>query len=159
VNIIANRGKLIPLHIVKAVQGSRPRAADTVPRTVLSPATCRTLTGILERVVLEGTGQAARTDGYAIAGKTGTTQKIDPILKAFSNRRHTASFAGFVPADNPALSIVVVLDDPKTEEHYGGQVAAPLFREIARRTLRFLGLHPRRAPSALTARPTAGGRP
>ncbi len=158
VNAVANRGRLVPPRIVKSIQGNRPRNQRPSLPVILSPAACEKLVLILERVVLEGTGKAALLDGYEIAGKTGTAQKYDPAIKAYSNRRHTASFVGFVPADNPVLSMVVILDEPQTEEQYGGQVAAPVFREIARRVLRYLGVAPRRGPALLQAslQPEAG---
>ena len=145
VNVLANRGYLVPPRIV--MPGSDPsdplkiRAAPT-PVRVLPAETAAALTGILERAVQEGTGTEARVEGYKIAGKTGTSQKWDPGLKNYSSRRHTASFVGFVPADKPALSIIVVIDDPKGTEYYGGEVAAPVFREIAKRCLLQLGIYP-----------------
>jgi cell division protein FtsI (penicillin-binding protein 3) len=151
VNVIANRGDLIPPRIVKSVEGRRSPKTGPPPLSVLSAAACEKLIGILERVVLEGTGKAALAEGYDIAGKTGTTQKFDPIKKEYSSTRHIASFVGFVPADNPILSMVVILDDPRTEEYYGGQVAAPVFRAIVKRALRAFGVHPRPRGGLLTA--------
>jgi cell division protein FtsI/penicillin-binding protein 2 len=158
-NIVANRGHLVPLRIVKFVQGSRPRAAETTATAVLSSDAGKKLVAILKRAVAEGTGKAARPEGFDVAGKTGTTQIYDPLIKAYSTKRHTASFVGFVPIDEPALSIIVVLDDPKTEEQYGGQLAAPVFREIAGRSLRYLGVRPNRVPALLASRPAEKGRP
>lgn len=158
-NIVAKRGQLVPLRIVKFVQGSRPRAAETTATAVLSPDAGEKLVAILKRAVAEGTGEAARPEGFDVAGKTGTTQIYDPLIKAYSTKRHIASFVGFVPIDEPALSIIVVLDDPKTEEQYGGQLAAPVFREIAGRTLRYLGVRPYRVPALLASRPAEKGRP
>jgi cell division protein FtsI (penicillin-binding protein 3) len=150
-NVVANRGKLIPPRIVKSIQGSRPHSSGPTSTLILSSGVGEKLAGILERAVNEGTGLAARPEGYETAGKTGTTQRYDPALKAYSTKRHTASFVGFVPADEPVLSIIVVLDDPRTEEQYGGQLAAPVFREIALRSLRTLGVRPGRALPALRA--------
>ncbi|MGD0781816.1 MAG: penicillin-binding protein 2, partial [Candidatus Aminicenantales bacterium] len=150
-NIVAHRGLLVPPRIVKSIQGSRPRPAEPPPAAVLSSAASEKLAGILERAVDEGTGKAARPEGFDAAGKTGTTQKFDPALKAYSTKRHTASFVGFVPVDKPVLSIIVVLDDPRTEEQYGGQLAAPVFREIAVRSLRTMGVRPGRKDRDLRA--------
>ncbi len=141
-NVVAKRGVLIPPRIIKSIEGSRPRTSEAPQVPILSPGVGETLAGILKRAVAEGTGLAARPEGYDTAGKTGTTQKFDTALKAYSTKRHTASFVGFVPADKPELSIIVVLDDPRTEEQYGGQLAAPVFREIALRSLRTIGVHP-----------------
>jgi cell division protein FtsI (penicillin-binding protein 3) len=159
-NAVANRGLLVPPRIVKSIQGSRSsRSAETSTAVVFSPDVGEKLAAILERAVAEGTGKSARPEGYDAAGKTGTTQKYDPDLKAFSTKRHIASFVGFVPADKPALSIIVVLDDPRTEEQYGGQLAAPVFREIALRALRTIGVRPGRVPTLLAAQRAEKGRP
>jgi cell division protein FtsI (penicillin-binding protein 3) len=80
-------------------------------------------------------------DGYLVAGKTGTAQKVDPMTKCYSATKRTASFVGFVPADNPRLAILVVVDEPKTSS-YGGVVAAPAFREIAHQSLCYLKVPP-----------------
>ena len=144
VNILANGGIRVPLRIVK----SRPAGVEDAARPspefeqAFSPATARELVAILEHVVVEGTGREAAVKGYTAAGKTGTTQVYDPALKAFSSTRHIASFVGFLPVENPQISIIVVLNEPLTDDYYGGQVAAPVFREIARRVLRYLGIHP-----------------
>jgi cell division protein FtsI (penicillin-binding protein 3) len=97
------------------------------------------LTSILQKAVQRGTGITARIKGYKVAGKTGTAQKFDPSIGGYSSTVHTSSFAGFVPADNPALSMIVVIDEPKGP-YTGGEVAAPLFREIASLVLRYLSI-------------------
>ncbi len=152
VNVVANRGRLVPPRIVRAVQGGQPRPAAPESAPILSPAAGERLAAILERVVEEGTGREAAAEGYQAAGKTGTTQLFDPQAGGYSSGRHIASFVGYVPADQPRLSMVVILDDPQTGEHYGGQVAAPVFREIARKALLVLGLPPHRPAGALMAR-------
>jgi cell division protein FtsI (penicillin-binding protein 3) len=106
-------------------------------RRVISEETAQTLSRILQNVVLRGTGIKAQVDGYSVAGKTGTAQKFDPSIGQYSNKIHTASFVGFVPVENPVLAIVVVIDEPEGE-FYGGDVAAPVFKEIASQTLRYL---------------------
>jgi cell division protein FtsI (penicillin-binding protein 3) len=150
VNIVANRGVMVPPRIIKKVadlkgEPLKRRPADET-RRVLPEDAALTLTGILERAVQEGTGIQAKLDGYRIAGKTGTTQKWDPALRAYSPLRHTASFVGFAPADKPVLSVIVVVDEPKGEAYYGGDVAAPIFREVVKNALRELGLYPERIP-------------
>jgi cell division protein FtsI (penicillin-binding protein 3) len=143
-NVIANRGILVPPRIVKDIQGvpMTQKRSGSEPRQIISEETARNLVSILEKAVLEGTGQEALAKGYTVAGKTGTTQKFDPALKSYSSSKHIALFVGFVPVENPQLSMIVVLDEPKTDEYYGGQVAAPVFREIARRVLRYLNIYP-----------------
>jgi len=154
VNIIANHGYYLPPRIVREISGSPPKIKKSLfsNKPVTSKEAASELISILERVVQEGTGQAAQVEGYTIAGKTGTTQKFDSALGAYSNSRHLASFVGFVPVERPAFSMIVVLDEPKKTEHYGGQVAAPVFREIASRVLRYLHIFPqRKQPSTLIA--------
>ena len=87
-----------------------------------------------------GTGVNAALDGYTVGGKTGTARKLDES-GTYSNTRHIASFVGFTPADNPALAILVVIDEPKGQ-HYGGTVAAPVFQRIAREALNYLNIPP-----------------
>ncbi len=152
VNVVANRGRLVPPRIVRSVQGGQPRRPAAAGRPILSAAACQKLAGILERVVEEGTGREAEAEGYRAAGKTGTTQINVPGSGGYGSRRHIASFVGYVPADAPRLSLVVILADPKTEEHYGGQVAAPVFREISRKALLAAGIPPRRPAPGLMAR-------
>jgi cell division protein FtsI (penicillin-binding protein 3) len=145
-NVIANRGLLSHPRIVKEMT-RLPGPIEEEPtqeERILSLQTAAELIEILMGVVEEGTGTAARIPGYEIAGKTGTAQKIDPVTHAYTSVRHLASFIGFVPADNPVLSMIVVLDEPKLGDHYGGQVAAPVFREIARRSLLYLHIPPKK---------------
>jgi cell division protein FtsI (penicillin-binding protein 3) len=84
---------------------------------------------------------SAAVDGYLVAGKTGTAQKVDPVTRSYSADKRTASFVGFIPADNPRLTILVIIDEPKTSP-YGGVVAAPAFREIAQQALCYLNVPP-----------------
>ncbi|MEW5900243.1 MAG: penicillin-binding protein 2 [Acidobacteriota bacterium] len=155
-NIIANRGTLVPFRITRETFNPPGFAAD-VPASserIISEKTASDLTRrVFEHVVLDGTGQPAQVDGFHVAGKTGTAQKLDPNLHVYLSSQHLASFVGFVPAENPLLSIVVVLDEPKSGLHYGGQVAAPVFREIARRVLLYLRQSPEFDPAekAVTA--------
>lgn len=110
-------------------------------RRVISEATARTLTDLLKRVVAEGTGKLAAVDGYQVAGKTGTAQKLDQATGHYSHSKLIASFVGFVPADDPRLTILVVVDEPQGEA-WGGSVAAPAFREIAKAALKYLRILP-----------------
>jgi cell division protein FtsI (penicillin-binding protein 3) len=140
-NAIANRGLMAAPKIVLDTPPLSPSAIPP-PTRVISEKTAGELLEICREVVEEGTGQAARLEGYEVAGKTGTTQKFDPELKAYSSRKHIASFVGVVPAEDPDISIIVVIDEPKRDEHYGGQIAAPVFREIARRVLLYHRIPP-----------------
>jgi cell division protein FtsI/penicillin-binding protein 2 len=149
-NIIANRGLLVPPRITRSSvdrAGFSPDAPVPSERVISERTAQDLVTNIFDGVVLEGTGTAAQVDGFTVAGKTGTAQRADPVTHGYSAHRHLASFVGFVPAANPVISIVVVIDDPKAKGYYGGQVAAPVFREIARRALLYLNQFPEFSPS------------
>ncbi len=157
INVIAGRGFLVPLRIVKETSSYEAGPEATVPfaTRIISEKTAAEVRNILERAVAEGTGKEAVIEGFTIAGKTGTAQKLDPVLGGYSSKKHLSAFAGFVPSDKPVLSMVIILDEPKGTLYYGGQVAAPLFRDIARSVLLYLREPPREGPKAnpvITAR-------
>jgi cell division protein FtsI (penicillin-binding protein 3) len=115
---------------------------------VVSVATAREVRGMLEAVVSpRGTGQRAAIDNFRVAGKTGTTWKSAP--GGYSKDRYFAVFAGLAPASDPKLVAVVVIDEPRGEEYYGGEVAAPVFASIVAGALRVLAV----APDALVETP------
>jgi cell division protein FtsI/penicillin-binding protein 2 len=155
-NVFATRGLLVRPHVTLDLPAGDARGAtEILPGRVTDE-----LLPVFEGVVEEGTGMSARLEGYDIAGKTGTAQKIDAALGAYSSRLHLASFVGFVPAERPVLSMIVVIDEPRGLFQYGGQLAAPVFREIAARVLRYLRVVPKAAPPALIAASlTKGDRP
>ena len=101
---------------------------------------------MMEHVVLEGTGIPAKLDGYTAAGKSGTAQKIDPATGRYSATQYNASFVGFAPVNEPALTILVVLDSP-LGAHHGGQVGGPIFKRIAEQVLAYMEV-PHDVPSA-----------
>ncbi len=144
-NIIANRGCLVPPRIIREtldLSGSMKASPAPCERIISEKTAEELIDHVFEKVVLDGTGQAAQLNGFLVAGKTGTAQKMDPATRSYSASKHLASFVGFVPAEKPVLSMVVVIDDPKVGLHYGGQVAAPVFREIASRVLLYLRQSP-----------------
>jgi len=94
---------------------------------------------MMEGVVLRGTGKKAILNGYSSAGKTGTAQKVDAVTGAYSHRRHVASFTGFAPINNPAVSVLVILDAPVGPQD-GGMVAAPVFSRITQQVLSYLNV-------------------
>lgn len=109
---------------------------------VIQSEAAKKLTGILEGVTDEGgTGKLAALTGYAIAGKTGTAQKVDPKTKKYAQGKYVSSFIGYVPAKDPQFVIAVVYDTPK-KPYYGGVVAAPVFKNIAKEALAYLGIPP-----------------
>jgi cell division protein FtsI (penicillin-binding protein 3) len=153
---IANGGTLMKPLLVKRVldpaDGTVLNQAEPTPvRRVVSAATAATLvrwlTGVVEDA--DGTGKRARSDGWRVAGKTGTAQKADPVTGGYSADRHFSSFVGFAPAEAPRVVIGVFIDEPKGES-YGGEVAAPPFREIAEYALKMLGVPPQ-GPLTATA--------
>jgi cell division protein FtsI (penicillin-binding protein 3) len=150
VNVLANRGVRVPLRITRKTlntSGFNPDPFAGGDRIISEETVAALNRHIFEEVVAEGTGRAAGIEGFQVAGKTGTSQKWDPHLGVYLAHRHLASFVGFVPVDRPALSMVVVIDEPKFSPQYGGQVAAPVFREIARRVLLYLGEAPEPDPA------------
>ena len=142
VSAIANGGLLIEPRLVRAVIRNAMRAeipARTVRRAI-SETTAADLTEIMEAVVERGTARRARLDGYRVAGKTGTAEKL--VNGVYSNSDHYASFVGFVPARRPALAVLVMIDTPRTGGNTGGVVAAPIFRRFADAALRHLAVSP-----------------
>jgi cell division protein FtsI/penicillin-binding protein 2 len=135
---IANGGVLVDPHLVERVDGrTAPRGKR---RRVVSEQVSRQMLAMLRGVVVEGTGTAAAIPGYTVAGKTGTAAKIDANGR-YSHSRYVASFVGLVPATKPKLVIMVMVDEPRGSI-YGGDVAAPAFREIARFNLQHLEVPP-----------------
>ncbi|MGI8566176.1 MAG: penicillin-binding protein [Pyrinomonadaceae bacterium] len=139
---LANDGVHIRPHLVREMrdaEGLPLKQVEPEQRRVVSAETARTVRRMLESVTLKGTAKAAQLDGYTAAGKTGTAQKIDPQTKAYSRTKHVASFVGFAPVENPSVVIAVVIDEPAGAYH-GGQVAAPVFRELAEVILPYLNV-------------------
>jgi cell division protein FtsI (penicillin-binding protein 3) len=104
---------------------------------VISPFTAAQMKKMLENVVLKGTGKNAILDGYTSAGKTGTAQKINPLTHRYDRVKHIASFSGFAPVNNPAISVTVIIDSP-VGEHHGGTIGAPIFAQIAQQVLEYM---------------------
>jgi cell division protein FtsI (penicillin-binding protein 3) len=146
ISAVANGGRLMQPQIVRAVldgQGRELRSFEPKPvRQVVSPETARTLTELMVNVVKNGTGHNAAIPGYDVAGKTGTAQKMDPATKRYSRAPGVLSFVGFVPADDPRLTMIVLLDEPQNEK-WGSEAAAPMFATIGREALSYLNVAPR----------------
>ncbi|CBE69355.1 MAG: penicillin-binding protein 2 [Candidatus Methylomirabilis oxygeniifera] len=150
---IANGGNLIRPYVAKSIVAADGQVVlENAPmqvRRVISEDTARTLATILKGVVTEGTGKAAAVEGFEVAGKTGTSQKVDRATGRYSRHKVVASFVGFVPVERPRLAIIVIIDEPTTLR-WGGSIAAPTFREIARESLKHLRKTPvDRAPFRL----------
>lgn len=146
ISAIANGGGLVKPHIVKAVQDKHGEIIKsfepTVLRRVLSEETAAIMRDILSGVVSKGTGRLAEVEGYKVAGKTGTSQKVEPD-GTYSHSKFVASFIGFAPVDDPKIAVVVMLDEPRPF-YYGGVVAAPVFKRVAQNVLRYLEIKPER---------------
>jgi cell division protein FtsI (penicillin-binding protein 3) len=141
---IANGGFLMRPYVVRraispkgdVLMENQPR----VVRRVISERTALSLASMLKDVTNEGgTGKMAKVEGFDVAGKTGTAQKVDLVNGGYDAKKRVASFVGFVPADEPRLVLMVLVDEPQTNV-YGGVVAAPVFQNIARGALRHFGV-------------------
>jgi cell division protein FtsI (penicillin-binding protein 3) len=145
---LANGGLLMkPYLVAKVVDPDGVVLLENHPtpvRQAVSEKTAKAVLAMLEGVVTAtgGTAPRARMDEYRVAGKTGTAQKADPLVRGYSDKR-IASFVGVVPAEAPRVVILVVIDEPRTDA-FGGLVAAPAFREIASQAMATLGVPPSR---------------
>jgi cell division protein FtsI (penicillin-binding protein 3) len=152
-NVIANNGEYVAPRLVTATVDAKGVQHDTAPssrRRVISASTARAVRGMLVDVVKSGTGQAAAVPGYLVAGKTGTARKpLTPHMpgNGYMDRNgayhYASSFVGMVPANNPRLSIMVVMDEPDPAKSiYAADTAAPLFSQLARTALRMYHIPP-----------------
>lgn len=142
---IANGGLLLKPKICLGVANKvskKPIAAKPeIIRRVISDSTAKTLTDMLEEVVFDGTGKRAFINGLRIAGKTGTAIKYDPELKKYRDDKFVSSFIGFFPVESPQMLIFVMIDNPK-KDHLGGMVAAPTFKRVLQRVIRYVDVNP-----------------
>ena len=157
VSTIANGGVYMPPHILlnstdemKGDPRLKPmafRPENQLPAVlpdgahrVISEMTSAKMRRMMEGIVVEGTGKPAALNGYSSAGKTGTAQKIDVATHTYSHTKLVASFAGFAPVSNPAISVTVVIDTPTVGSRYGTAVSAPVFADVAQQVLEYLGV-------------------
>src|SRR5271170_1668944 len=160
VSALANGGVYMPPHVLlqstdemKGDARLKPaafRPSNQLPSTlpdgahrVISEMTSAKMRMMMQGIVTEGTGKLAALNGYSSAGKTGTAQKIDVATHTYSHTKLVASFAGFAPVSNPAISIAVVIDTPTAggeAAHYGGAASAPVFADVAQQVLEYLGV-------------------
>lgn len=143
INAIANDGKLMEPHIVKALQNSNGEIIETIEpnviRNVISKKTSVDVRLIMESVVTNGSGKLAYIPGIRIGGKTGTSEKI--VNGEYSDELAFASFVAIAPVDDPMITVLVVVDEPK-DTNFGSQTAAPVAKDIMDDTLRYLGVEP-----------------
>jgi len=149
ISAIANGGTLYHPRVVREVRDSESGAEmphpDADPQEATDARTAATMREMMEDVMIEGTGKHSQLDGYTSGGKSGTAQQIDPATGRYSATRYNASFVGFAPVNNPAITILVVLDSP-VGQHHGGMVGGPVFKRVAEQTLAYLGV-PHDVPS------------
>lgn len=151
VSAIANGGSLLRPYLVKKIVSPGGKVVlenkRQVVREVISKETAGIMRDLMRSVVTNGSGVRAYLDGYRVAGKTGTAQKVVQGRKGYSQL--IASFIGFAPADDPRLVVMVILDEPSCPVKYGGVIAAPVVGGIFRDSLRYLGVKPVFEPQTL----------
>ena len=157
VSTIANGGVYMPPHVLlqstdemKGDPRLKPAAfrpsnqlPDQLPdgaHRVIKELTSAKMRMMMQGIVVEGTGRRGALNGYSAGGKTGTAQKIDPATHTYSHTKLVASFAGFAPVSNPAISVAVVIDTPTVGTRYGAETSAPVFAEVAQQVLEYLGV-------------------
>jgi cell division protein FtsI (penicillin-binding protein 3) len=145
VSAIANDGILMKPYVVQAItdkNGAIIEQFNPHPvRRAVSSETAETVRKMMEKVTEDGgTGTKAALAGYKVGGKTGTAQKIDEN-GTYARGKYVSSFVGFVPSENSEATILVMIDEPQ-KAHYGGVVAAPVFKKIALQTLNFMNIPP-----------------
>lgn len=140
ISVIANGGQLMKPYVVQSIKDKREETikefSPLMIRKVISLDTAERAKKILTGVVENGTGTLAKMEGITAAGKTGTAQKLEPT-GAYSHNKFIASFIGFAPVEDPLITIVVVLDEPHPV-YFGGVVAAPVFKNVASDSIRYL---------------------
>lgn len=144
-----NGGNLVTPHVVKEITETQEDGSEKVvknvepeiKRQVISEETSELVCSLLEEVVTVGSGKNAYVKGYRVAGKTGTSEKIDDYV-ATGVKTYISSFIGFAPADDPEYAILVMLDSPSAGEIYGGVIAAPVAGDILSDVLPYLGVQP-----------------
>ncbi len=160
-SVVANGGKLMKPHIIQSVKDENGadvyRFEPEVVREVIPEKTANFVSSALVGVVGEGgTAALARVEGYTVAGKTGTAQKVDP-KGGYAAGKYVVSFVGYMPAEDPRFVCLIMVNDAKIASNlnYGGLVAAPIFSRVAEKSARYLDLTP--APKAEPLLPVAMG--
>lgn len=146
---VANGGKLLQPQLIKSIEDPVAQKVQKIEpkvvRNVISKDTATKVGEYLEHVVSDreiGTGRNAYIEGYRVAGKTGTAQKVVSGNKDYSKEKYVVSFIGFAPVDNPKIVVYIVVDEPNDPTAGGGAVAAPVFKEIVLKSLRHMGVAP-----------------
>ena len=157
-NAIANNGKMVKPRFVKAVVKDGVVIQD-FPTEVIkesitrNPESIKTMQTVLRHVVSQGLGKKAGSKNFPVSGKTGTAQKIRRETAGYLEGRYIASFCGFAPVEDPIFTVLVMIDDPRGGDFYGGQIAAPVASRIFTQLLRYAHVE----PSSNTFAETTGG--
>lgn len=141
-SVIANGGVLMEPHVLRAFTkgGARTAVPPKQLRRVITAETAAAMTAIMEGVASHGTATRAALTRYRVAGKTGTAEKL--VNGHYSDTDVNVSFVGFVPSNQPAFTILVVIDTPRKGPLYGGTIAAPVFKRVAEASLQQIGVAP-----------------
>ncbi|MEW6377280.1 MAG: penicillin-binding protein [Thermodesulfobacteriota bacterium] len=144
---IANGGFLMKPYVIEKITNEKGEVVQSfkpeMVRRVISEETAKKMTALLKMATEKGgTGEGAVPAGYEVGGKTGTAQKVDPLLGGYAEDRYTCGFMGFAPADEPKLVLLIVIDEPQGSR-YGGVVAAPIFKAIMEKVLPYLNVLPK----------------
>ena len=133
-------------HIIKSYSNAQGEVTSTTENTVVGQPvpeeTAKTIVDILEKEVSEGGGNKAMVEGYHFGGKTGTAEKLDTKRGGYLDGQYIASFIGFGPVEDPKFVVLVAIDDPQKGSIYGGQIAAPVFKDIVSQLVRYYQLSP-----------------
>lgn len=142
-------------HLIRRIYDPRTgvteKWTEPVKREVISPAVAHHVAGLLADNIAMGTQIAGKVPGYRVAGKTGTAQKVSASGRGYLAGQTIASFVGFLPANNPQLVGIVVVDSPQTDGRWGNTVAGPVFNAIAMEAARYLGIPPSGEPGKESA--------
>lgn len=146
VSAVANDGVKIQPHLIRRVYDPKTsvteRWTDQNKIRVISPEVARTVSKLLSENIALGTQEAGKVPGYRVGGKTGTAQKVTASGRGYIAGATIASFVGFLPADNPKLCCIVVIDTPQTDGRWGTTIAGPVFNAIAMEAARYMGIPP-----------------
>lgn len=153
ISAVANGGNLLEPYVVKQIRDKDGNIIEnrkpTVKRQVISKEVSEQLSTMLEEVVASGTGKNAYVPGYRIAGKTGTSEKIDTFDETGQNKERIASFSAFAPADNPRIAILVMLDQPHGPNVGGGTIVGPIIGSFMEDVLPYIGVEQSFTPEEL----------
>ena len=145
-NSIANGGDLIQPHIVKEISHedeSGNRVIDetikpTIKKDLLSDENTALLRSYLERTVTKDGPDGSFIQGYNVGGKTGTAQKVDPTTGTYSSDKYISSMVALAPVENPQITVFIAVDEPSNGLYYGGEVAAPLMKELFEEVFKYM---------------------